>query len=136
MESSLLFEISLRSIWKKWNLHWSEFHFSWTNMNANNKLTLHRSESIPRSEISNWSEFSHVLGPLQLGTRYSIIIFIESSLFVSFYFKGIVCINKLCIIFCWRNLFQCLTGNKKKHSFSLSMVTDFIKNVFNFPDIQ
>ena len=58
MENSLWFEISLRSIWSKWNLHRSEFHFAWTHVNANNEVTLHQSEILPRSEISNRFEFT------------------------------------------------------------------------------
>ena len=58
MENSLRFEISLRSIWPKWNLHQSEFHFAWTHVNANNEVTLHRSEIFTRSEISNRFEFT------------------------------------------------------------------------------
>ena len=34
-----------------WNLHWSEFQFAWTPVDANNEVTLHR------SEISNRFEF-------------------------------------------------------------------------------
>ena len=58
MENSLRFEISLRSNWPKWNLHWSEFHFAWTHVNAKNEVTLHRSEISPRSKISNRFEFT------------------------------------------------------------------------------
>ena len=47
MENSLRFEISLPSNWPKWNLHRSEFHFAWTHVNANNEVTLHRSEILP-----------------------------------------------------------------------------------------
>ena len=42
MENSLRLEISLQSIWKKWNLHRSEFHFAWTHLNANNAVTIYR----------------------------------------------------------------------------------------------
>ena len=38
MESSLRFEISLRSNWPKWNLHRSEFHYARSHVNADNKL--------------------------------------------------------------------------------------------------
>ena len=47
------FEISFRSIWPK-------FHFAWTHVNTNNEVTLHRSQILPRSEISNWFEFIQV----------------------------------------------------------------------------
>ena len=58
MENSLGFEISRRSNWPKWNLHRSEFHFAWSHMNADNEVTLHQSEDLPRSEISNRFEFT------------------------------------------------------------------------------
>ena len=58
MENSLRFEISLRSNWPKWSLHRSEFHFVWTHVNSNNAVTLDQSEVSPRSEISNWIEFT------------------------------------------------------------------------------
>ena len=58
MENSLRFEISLRSIWPKWNLHRSEFHYAWTHVNADNEATWHRSEILPRSEFSNRFEFT------------------------------------------------------------------------------
>ena len=51
MENSLQFEISLRSNWPKWNLHWSEFHFARSHVNADNEVTLHRSKILLRSEI-------------------------------------------------------------------------------------
>ena len=58
MENSLRFEISLWSIWAKWNLHQSEFHYSRNRVNANNEVTSHRSEILPRSEISSQFKFS------------------------------------------------------------------------------
>ena len=58
MENSLRFEISLRSVWLKWNLHQSELHFARSHVNANNEVTLHRSEISPQSEISNQFEFT------------------------------------------------------------------------------
>ena len=61
MKNSLRFEISLRSNWPKWNLHRSEFHFAWTHMNTNNEVTLHRSEILPHSEISNESHVNVLL---------------------------------------------------------------------------
>ena len=65
MENSLRFEISPRSIWPKWNLYRSDFHSAWSHVNADNEVTLHRSEILPRSEISNRFEFtlSHVNVP-------------------------------------------------------------------------
>ena len=53
MENSLPFEILFRSNWPKWNLHESEFHFTWGHVNGEKEVTLHRSEILPRSEISN-----------------------------------------------------------------------------------
>ena len=47
MENSLRFEISLRL-----NLHRSQFHLTWTHVNANNEVTIHRGEILPQSEIS------------------------------------------------------------------------------------
>ena len=44
--------------WPKWNLHRSEFHFAWNHVNVNNKVTLHQSEILPRSEISNRFDFT------------------------------------------------------------------------------
>ena len=44
MENSLRFEISLWSIWPVWNLHQSEFHSAQSHVNADNKVTSHRSE--------------------------------------------------------------------------------------------
>ena len=58
MENSLQFEILLRANWSKWNLHGSKFHFSWTHVDANNEVTLHRSEILTRSEISIRFEFT------------------------------------------------------------------------------
>ena len=58
MGNLLLFEISLWSNKPKWNLHRSEFHFTWTHVNVNNEVTLHQSEILPRSEISNRFEFT------------------------------------------------------------------------------
>ena len=58
MENSLQFEISLWSIWPKWNLHQSEFHFDWTYVNTNDAITLHRHEILPQSVISNRFEFT------------------------------------------------------------------------------
>ena len=40
------------------NLQQSEFHFTWTHVNINNEVTLHRSEILTRSEISNQFEFT------------------------------------------------------------------------------
>ena len=50
MENSLRFEISLRSNWPKWNLHRSDFHPARSYVNADNEVTLNRSEVLPRSE--------------------------------------------------------------------------------------
>ena len=58
MENSLQFEISLRSIWPKWNLHRSEFHYARSHVNADNEVTSHQSEILSRSEISNQFEFT------------------------------------------------------------------------------
>ena len=58
MENSLPFEISLRSIWPKWNLHRIEFHYARSHVNADGEVTSHRSKNLPRSEISNWFEFT------------------------------------------------------------------------------
>ena len=58
MENSLRFEISLRSIWPKWNLHRSEFHYAQSHVNADNEVTSHRSEILTHSEISNRFEFT------------------------------------------------------------------------------
>ena len=61
MENSLWFEILLRSIWPQWNLHWSEFHFARSHVNADNELTFRQSKILPRSEISNRFEFTSSL---------------------------------------------------------------------------
>ena len=61
MENSLRFEISLRPSWLKWNLHRSEFYFAWTRVNTINEVTLHQSEILFQSEISN--RFWVHLGP-------------------------------------------------------------------------
>ena len=58
MENSLRFETSLRSIWPKWNLDWSEFHSAQSHVNADNEVTSHRSEIFSRSEITNRFEFT------------------------------------------------------------------------------
>ena len=58
MENLLRFEISLRSIWPKWNLHRSEFHSTQSHENADNKATSHQREIFSQSEISNRSEFT------------------------------------------------------------------------------
>ena len=57
MENSLRFEISLRSIWQKWNLHQSEFHYARIHVNTD-KVTSHRSAILLRSEISSQFEFT------------------------------------------------------------------------------
>ena len=48
MENSLWFEISLWSIWLKWNLHQSEFHYGQIHVNADNEVTSHWSEILPK----------------------------------------------------------------------------------------
>ena len=58
MENLLRFEISLRSNWPKWNLHRSEFHYARSHVNADNEVSSHGSEILPRSEISNRFEFT------------------------------------------------------------------------------
>ena len=58
MENSLRFEISLRSIWPKWNLDWSEFHSAQSHVNVYNEVTSHRSKILSQSEISNQFEFA------------------------------------------------------------------------------
>ena len=58
MENLLRFEISLRSIWPKRNLHRSEFHSARIHVNADNEVTLHQSEILPQSEISNRFKFT------------------------------------------------------------------------------
>ena len=58
MENSLQFEISLLSIWPKWNLHRSKFHYAWSHVKADSEITSHRSEILLRSEISNRFEFT------------------------------------------------------------------------------
>ena len=58
MENSLQFEISFWSIWPKWNLHWDGFHYAWSHVNADNEVTWHQREILPRSEISNRFEFT------------------------------------------------------------------------------
>ena len=59
MENSLRFEISLRSIWPKRNLHRSEFHYTRSHANADNKVTSRRSKILPQSEIWNRFEISN-----------------------------------------------------------------------------
>ena len=44
IENSLGFEISLRLIWSKWNLHRSKFHYARSHVNADNKITSHQIE--------------------------------------------------------------------------------------------
>ena len=51
-EKSLWFEISLCSIWPKWNLHQSKLHYARSHVNADNEVTSHRSEILSQSEIS------------------------------------------------------------------------------------
>ena len=58
MEKSLWFEISLQSIWPKWNLHQSEFHPAQSHVNADNEVTSHWCEILSQSEISNRFEFT------------------------------------------------------------------------------
>ena len=58
MENSLRSEISLWPIWPKWTLHQSEFHYARSHVNADNEVTSHQSEILPRSEISNRFEFT------------------------------------------------------------------------------
>ena len=58
MENSLQFEISLRSIWLKWNLDQSELHYTRSHMNADNEVTSHRSEILPRSVVKSQTGFS------------------------------------------------------------------------------
>ena len=58
MENPLWFEISLLLNWPKWNLHKSEFHYAQSHLIAYNEVTSHRSEILPRSEVSNQFEFT------------------------------------------------------------------------------
>ena len=58
MENLLRFEISLRSVWPKWNLHQNDFHYAWSHVNADNEVTWHWSEILPQSEISNQFELT------------------------------------------------------------------------------
>ena len=57
-EKSLRFEMWLWSIWPKWNLHQSEFHYAARDVNADNQVTSHRRPILSRSEISNRFEFT------------------------------------------------------------------------------
>ena len=72
MENSLLFEISLRS---NWNLHWSEFHYARSHVNSDNEVTAHRSEILPRSEISNRFGFTSDL--MQTCSNFAILFSLE-----------------------------------------------------------
>ena len=58
IENSPRFEFSPRSNLTKWNFHRSEYHFGRSHVNNNNKVILHRSEILPRSEISNQFDFT------------------------------------------------------------------------------
>ena len=58
MENPLRFEISLRSIWRKWNLHRSEFHSAHSHANADNEVISHQSEILSQNEILNRFEFT------------------------------------------------------------------------------
>ena len=49
IENLLQFEISLRSIWRKKNLHRSEFHHAQSHVNADNEVISGRSEILPRN---------------------------------------------------------------------------------------
>ena len=57
-ENSLRFEISLQSIWRKWNFHQNKFHSARSHVNAANEATSHQSEVLSRSEISNRFDFT------------------------------------------------------------------------------
>ena len=39
-------------------MHWSEFHYAWKYVNADNEVISHRSEILHQSEISNRLEFT------------------------------------------------------------------------------
>ena len=53
MENPLRFEISLQSIWPKWNFHRSEFHYAQSHVNPDNEFTSHRSEISNRSDLTS-----------------------------------------------------------------------------------
>ena len=53
MKNSLRFEISLPSIWPKWNLHRSGFRYARSHVNADNEVTSHRSEILPQTGLSS-----------------------------------------------------------------------------------
>ena len=58
MENSLRSEIHFGQIDRSEILHRSEFHYTRSYMNADNEVTSHQREILPRSEISNWFEFT------------------------------------------------------------------------------
>ena len=89
MENSLRIEISLRSIWPKWNLYRCEIHFAWTHVNANNEVTLQLRKILPQSEISN--QFQFTSDPMQTCS------YLKSSLFLDDVEK-----NHLTIIKDWK----------------------------------
>ena len=62
MENSLRFEISLRPIWQKWNLHQSEFHYARSHVNADYEVTSPKWNFIPKGNLKPiWVHFgSHV----------------------------------------------------------------------------
>ena len=68
MENSLWFEISLRSIWPKWNLHRSEFHSAQSHVNADNEVTSYQ------SEILSWSE-SEVSNRVHFGSHVNVLLY-------------------------------------------------------------
>ena len=80
MENSLLFEISLRSIWPKWNLHRSEFHYARSHVNADNEVTSHWSEILPRTFFWPVVFFFFILPSIPCS---SVVLF-SAGLFVSF----------------------------------------------------
>ena len=58
MENSLQFEISLRSIWSRWDLYRSEFHSAQSHVKADNEVTSDLSEILSRIEVSNRFKFT------------------------------------------------------------------------------
>ena len=64
MENSLRFEVSLRSIWRKWNLHQSEFHYVRSHVNADMKL--------PHTEVKFYPEVQTGLSSLRVSCKHAL----------------------------------------------------------------
>ena len=78
-EKSLRFEISFWSIWPKWNLHQSEFHYAWSDVNVDNKVASHQSQISSRSETGLSSLQDKISLRCEVTLYQSLMIYVTTS---------------------------------------------------------